>query len=126
MKNNILLLLFTALFMLSCSKEEDTPLLSKNITFDASIHGLTRATATDFEDEDIVGIYTWTGDNSIISTTNKKDYKYIYSKSSWESENPLTWPDLTTNYYFMGVYPTRDITDFTADNYTLDVSDQEA
>jgi len=112
--------------MLSCSKEEDTPLLSKNITFDASIHGLTRATATDFEDEDIVGIYTWTGDNSIISTTNKKDYKYIYSKSSWESENPLTWPDLTTNYYFMGVYPTRDITDFTADNYTLDVSDQEA
>ena len=125
-KENFLLLMFTALFVLSCSKEKDTPLFTKNITIDASINDLTRATDTDFEDDDIVGVYAWTGDNSVIATPDKTDYTYSSSSSSWSSEDPLTWSDLTTDYYFMGVYPTRDITDFTADNYTLDLSDQEA
>jgi len=121
-------LVFTiiALLMLDCSKGDDESLLSNAITIDASVKSLTRGASESFNDEDVVRVYAWTGDNSVISNTSDKNYTYSSSSSTWYSEDPLTWADLTTDYYFMGVYPARDITDFTTDSYTLDVSDQES
>jgi len=122
------------LFLSGCSKENDYPIEdgpSNYVKFNTGI--LTKSpTATAFTTGDNITVYHWSGDNGstvITSGTTKKDYSF--DGNNWDvteaSAPAISWPDLTTNYYFMGVYPTpdHDIPDFTADPYTLDISNEE-
>ena len=38
----------------------------------------------------------------------------------------MLWADMVTPHYFLGIYPARTVSDFTADPYTLDPADYEA
>ena len=38
----------------------------------------------------------------------------------------MLWADMVSPHYFIGIFPARAVTDFTADSYTLDPADYEA
>ena len=127
MKKILLSLTIVALLFAGCSKENDDSIedfTSKYVSINATMDLSTKATATAFESGDVIGVYAWNGsDETITAGTEKKDYGY--DGSDWSTLNPMEWTDLTTNYYFFGVYPTTDhvVDDFTADPFEL-VSNQ--
>lgn len=48
-----------------------------------------------------------------------------YDGTNWTASPQMLWKDMITPHYFLGVYPTRAITDFVEDTYALDVTKQE-
>lgn len=104
--------------MSSCNKDNEAPEVSKYITIDAGVGSLTRATSTAFETNDKVSIYAWTGSNTAVQTPLVVDNALnTYDGTKWTAVPQMLWKDNTTAHYFLGVYPTKAITDFTADTY---------
>ncbi len=104
----------------SCNKENsNTPEPSKFITIDAGLGTPTRATAEAFEKDDKISIYAWTGDNSSVPTDLVVNNSInTYDGTKWIAEPQMLWRDAATAHYFIGIHPTKAITDFTADSYT--------
>ena len=48
-----------------------------------------------------------------------------YDGTKWSASPQMLWKDMTSAHYFVGVYPNKAITDFAADAYTLDATNQE-
>ncbi len=110
-----------AVFALSsCNKEDKTKVEpSKYITIDAGLGTLTRVTAEAFEKDDNISIYAWTGSNTIVPTDLVVNNSInTYDGTKWVAAPQMLWKDAVTAHYFIGVYPTKLITDFTADSYT--------
>ena len=105
----------------SCNKEEGTAIEpSKYITVDAGVGSLTRATAKAFEANDQISIYAWTGSNTAVATELVVNNSInTYDGAKWTAAPLMLWADMITDHYFIGVYPTKAITDFTADSYTV-------
>jgi len=126
MKNILFTLSLAAMILASCSHEDEvTP--SKFITVNAQVGTLTKASSTAFEANDQISVYAWTGDNTTISTplvVNNVINTYD-GTDAWTPASQMLWQDMTTNHYFLGVYPAHEITDFTADPYTFDASNPE-
>jgi len=141
-KNVLLSMAIAALFLAGCSKENDSPIedgSSNYVSIKAGIgQFLTKShNATTFNDGAVIGVYAWTGDAATITATEKKDY--TLSGTDWTATTAMTWPDITTNHYFLGVYPTPDhllstnpstaegSTDgsFIADTYTLNTANDD-
>ena len=141
-KNVLLSMAIAALFLAGCSKENDSPIedgSSNYVSIKAGIgQFLTKShNATTFNDGAVIGVYAWTGDAATITATEKKDYTYF--GTAWTATTAMTWPDITTNHYFLGVYPTPDhllstnpstaegSTDgsFIADTYTLNTANDD-
>ena len=127
-KNLFLSLTIASLFLLSCSKEDEVTskiVTSKYVTIYASMANSTKATDTAFDSEDVIGVYSWTGEAGTISDAEiKKDY--TYNGSLWSTPSPMVWSDLTTANYFMGVFPNREISSFTEDPFMINLNDREA
>ena len=126
MKTEKILLSFiiTAILILACSTEDKPSSTLESIKIDASINTLVKGSDLTFNNADVIGVYSWTGETTQILIAEKKDYKYSSTSALWSTDIPMIWPDLTTDCYFLGVYPTRNINDFAVDNYKLDVSNQ--
>lgn len=119
----------------ACSSDEAAPAdqtAAKNITIEASIGAMTRATTTGnsavFDAGDGVSIYAWTGTATAVPADLVVNgvVNSLGADGTWMPATPMLWADMVTPHYFLGLYPERTVTDFTADPYTLDPADYEA
>ena len=113
----------------SCNpKSLDPALRPATITIDASIGELTKVQNTGyssaFESGDQVMLYAWTGSaTSVPDAKVVNGVKNTYDGSKWSAETQMLWADMLSPHYFLGIYPARTVTNFTADSYTLDPDD---
>lgn len=104
---------------------------AKEIKVNASIGQMTRVTTdgnqSAFETGDRISVYAWLGtadDAKQIAVNNSVNT--LGSDGAWTANPQMLWTDMSSAHYFLGIYPERDVTNFTTDGYTLDVADQEA
>lgn len=134
MKRILLSLTAIALLAASCGKEgagvSDAETAPKYIAVEAEIGLMTRATTTGnstvFDQGDKIKVYAWTNTQTdmpqsfvVAGVDNVKD------DGKWIPEIPMLWKDMTFHHYFLSVYPSRQIADFTADPFTIDEADYE-
>ena len=128
-----------ALLAAGCGHNEDTPSeVAKYITVNTSIGQMTRmATDADgsqrFEANDQISVYAWTGKATEVAVNNLVVNNSVntYDGTAWTASPLMLWADPGTPHFFLGIYPAKAqiasaVTDFTADDYTLDTADQEA
>src|SRR5574344_256726 len=116
----------------SCSNDEEVAETAKCISVSSSIGTLTRATVTNgvesFSTNDKISVYVWTGSSSTIASNalvvNNSINTYD-GVAKWTAEPQMLWKDMVSAHYFMARYPQKAITDFTTDEYTLNVDKQE-
>lgn len=118
--------LATALLALAgCSNDnEDTTESAKYITVTTSIGQMTRVvTHTDgsqsFADGDQISLYAWIGTNTEQTQMVVDGVTNTCNGSSWIPDTQMLWADMTSGHYFLGIYPARTVTSFTAEPYTL-------
>lgn len=134
MKKRFIPLAALGLMAAACSNDESAPAQpeAKFITIEASIGSLTRATTTGnsatFDAGDKVTLYAWTGTATAVPTDKVVDgvVNTLGTDGKWTPATQMLWSDMVTPHYFLGLYPARTVTDFTADPYTLDPADYEA
>ena len=118
----------------ACSSDESAPAQqeAKYITIEASIGSMTRATTTGntsvFDAGDGVTLYAWTGSATAVPADKVVDgvVNTLGTDGKWTPATQMLWADMVTPHYFLGIYPARTVSDFTADPYTLDPADYEA
>ena len=134
-KTYLFTLMAMALTLGSCSDNENGigGETSKYITVSTSIGNMTRV-ATDanggqtFEEGDEISVYAWTGAPTVAPETRERVVNNAINKltnGSWVSTPQMLWKNNRDKHYFIGVYPTAAISDFTAGEYKLDVAKQE-
>ncbi len=113
----------------SCGKFSGTP---REITIQAGIGAMTKVATTGdkaaFEAGDKIAVFAWTGDKTAVPAARAVDgvANTLGTDGKWTPAAQMLWDDDESAHYFLGVYPLRTITDFTADPYTLDPADQKA
>lgn len=136
MKQKIPILAVATLAMAfaSCSNDDNNGMeAAKYITVNTSIGTLSRTvTATNgtqtFADGDQISVYAWTGSAASIAAENLVVNNAVNTLSvsgetkTWTANPQMLWKDMTTAHYFLGVYPQKAITDFTADAYAFDAT----
>ena len=116
--------------LIACSRENSLK-ESKTITIQASIGAVTKVTTTGntakFDDGDKVTLYAWTGDKTAVPAKKVVDGigNTLYG-SVWLPDQAMLWADMVTPHYFLGIYPTRTVTDFKADAFTIKPDDYQA
>ena len=99
-----------------------------SITVDASIGPMTKVAyngnATEFSVGDQIAVYGWTGSADAVPSKLAVNgvRNTLGTDGTWTPATQMFWKNSTDAHYFVGVYPAKDITDFTADAYTLDPS----
>lgn len=131
-KFSTLAIAFAAFCLTSCHCDDDTSTTSKYITVATSIGQMTRTT-TDadgnqkFAKDDKISIYAWTGNATAVPADFVVNNSInTYDGAKWTASPQMLWKDMETPHYFLGIYPNRAVTDFTADEYALDTEKQEA
>lgn len=122
-----------ALLVLTACTNDHEPgdVSAKYITVSASVGPMTRTVTdgvtTTFAPGDRISVYAWTGSADAVPSALVVDNSVnTYDGSAWTAYPQMLWADMSSAHYFLGIYPERNVTDFTADSYTLDVADQEA
>ena len=118
----------------ACSNDDSAPAQqeAKYITIEASIGNMTRATTTGnsatFDAGDGVTLYAWTGSATAVPADRVVNgvVNTLGTDGKWTPATQMLWADMVTPHYFLGIYPARTVSDFTADPYTLDPADYEA
>ena len=105
---------------------------SKYITVSTSIGNMTRV-ATDangdqtFEEGDEISVYAWTGAPTVALEAHERVVNNAINKltnGSWVSTPQMLWKNNRDKHYFIGVYPTKAISDLTAGEYAFDETKQ--
>ena len=133
-KTYLFALMAMALTLGSCSDNENGigGETSKYITVSTSIGNMTRV-ATDekggqtFEEGDEISVYAWTGDATVAPETSERVVNNAINKltnGSWVSTPQMLWKNNRDKHYFIGVYPTKAISDLTAGEYAFDETKQ--
>ena len=133
-KTYLFLLMTMALALGSCSDNENGigGETSKYITVSTSIGNMTRV-ATDangdqtFEEGDEISVYAWTGDATVAPETSERVVNNAINKltnGSWVSTPQMLWKNNRDKHYFIGVYPTKAISDLAAGEYVFDETKQ--
>lgn len=133
-KTYLFALMTMALTLGSCSDNENGigGETSKYITVSTSIGNMTRV-ATDakggqtFEEGDEISVYAWTGDATAVPAATGRvvdNAKNKLTKGSWISTPQMLWKNNRDKHYFIGVYPTKAISDLTAGEYAFDETKQ--
>ena len=126
-KSNISFAAAVLLALAGCNKETAT-VATGDITIDASIGAMTKVSYngndTHFTDGDQIAVYAWVGSPAHVPGTRVVDgVKNRFDGTNWTPEKQMRWKTVTDPHYFLGVYPAKSITDFKADDYTLDPAD---
>lgn len=133
-KHSFIAVAALALMATACSNEENGGAneAAKYITVSPTIGQMTRVTSDSpqaFEAGDQISVFAWTGTAESVNTddliVNGSINTLSSDLSAWTAEPQMLWKNTTDAHYFLSVYPSRSIADFTADQYTLDVADQE-
>ena len=133
-KTYLFALMAMVLTLGSCSDNENGigGETSKYITVSTSIGNMTRV-ATDakggqtFEEGDEISVYAWTGDATVAPETRERVVNNAINKltnGSWVSTPQMLWKNNRDKHYFIGVYPTKAISDLTAGEYAFDETKQ--
>ena len=133
-KTYLIALMAMALTLGSCSDNENGigGETSKYITVSTSIGNMTRV-ATDekggqtFEEGDEISVYAWTGDATIAPDASERVVNNAINKltnGSWVSTPQMLWKNNRDKHYFIGVYPTKAISDLAAGDYVFDATKQ--
>ena len=116
-----------ALLLLPGCNKEPGPADSGCITIEAAVGPMTKmdydGDKTTFTAGDQIALYAWTGSSSPVPTERVVDgvVNTLGGDGKWTPASLMRWKTMTDKHYFLGVSPAReDITDFTADPYTLD------
>jgi len=127
MKKLSILALALSILAVSCNKEAgkgDPGGAAGEIRVSATVNGITKATTqgavTTFDDGDQLSLYVWTGDNTAVPASpwiNGEVNTYNWETKKWNPANLMLWQNGTDAHYFLGVFPARAITNFTADPY---------
>lgn len=128
MKKLSILALALSVLAASCTKEVDEMGSGRaragEIRVSAMVNGITKATTdgavTTFENGDQLSLYVWTGDNKAVPDVRWIDGEvntYNSETKKWDPANLMLWQNGTDPHYFLGVYPARAITNFTADPF---------
>jgi hypothetical protein len=134
MKTYLFALIAMALTLGSCSDNENGIgcETSKYITVSTSIGNMTRV-ATDangdqtFEEGDEISVYAWTGAPTVALEAHERVVNNAINKltnGSWVSTPQMLWKNNRDKHYFIGVYPTKAISDLTAGEYAFDETKQ--
>lgn len=133
-KTCLFALMAMALTLGSCSDNENGigGETSKYITVSTSIGNMTRV-VTDanggqaFEEGDEISVYAWTGDATVAPETSERVVNNAINKltnGSWVSTPQMLWKNNRDKHYFIGVYPTKAISDLAAGEYVFDETKQ--
>ena len=130
---NIIVLFAAAgvLALAGCSKEPEAA-DGGNITIEASVGAMTKVSydgdKTGFTDGDQIAVFGWTGSADAVPATRVVDgvVNTLGTDGKWTPESPMLWKPGLVEHYFLGVYPVHAITDYTADDYTLDPANYAA
>jgi hypothetical protein len=133
-KTYLFVLMTMVLALGSCSDNENGigGETSKYITVSTSIGNMTRV-ATDangdqtFEEGDEISVYAWTGDATVAPETSERVVNNAINKltnGSWVSTPQMLWKNNRDKHYFIGVYPTKAISDLAAGEYVFDETKQ--
>ena len=133
-KTYLFVLMTMALALGSCSDNENGigGETSKYITVSTSIGNMTRV-ATDangdqtFEEGDEISVYAWTGDATAVPAATGRVVDNAINKltkGSWIPTPQMLWKNNRDKHYFIGVYPTKAISDLTAGEYAFDETKQ--
>ena len=131
-KFSTLAIAVAAFCLASCHCDDDTSTTSKYITVATSIGQMTRTTTDadgnqEFAKDDKISIYAWTGNATAVPADFVVNNSInTYDGAKWTASPQMLWKDMETPHYFLGIYPNRAVTDFTADEYALDTEKQEA
>lgn len=102
----------------SCNQAESLENKSNVIHISTTINNLTRTSKTSFIAGDAISVYAYeTGDIEKLVINNSIN---TYDGTAWNAVPEMKWGDQSIKYDFLGVYPTRNITDFTSTNFTLE------
>ena len=80
-----------------------------------------------FEEGDEISVYAWTGDATVAPETRERVVNNAINKltnGSWISNPQMLWKNNRDKHYFIGVYPTKAISDLTAGEYAFDETKQ--
>lgn len=136
MKAQITTLALCAMTLAACNHDKDDapqPSNSGEIVIDANVGQMTEKKSlklgTTFDTGDAISVYAWTGSSSAIDAENLQVNNAINTlgdDGKWTATPKMLWKDGQSKHYFLGVYPQKAITNFTADEYALNTADQEA
>ncbi len=131
----ILFSLIAVAALTACNNDEDFPQINTTdeIRVNASIGQMTRVAtdgmASHFENGDKIMVYGWTGDKTAVPANppiaSVNTLKIENSVETWEAQPQMLWQSQTAAHYFIGIYPVRTVTNFSADAYVLDETKQE-
>lgn len=131
-KTSIIALAALALLAASCGNDHENGAVetAKYITVNTSIGALSRTTTADdgtqvFEKDDAISVYVWTGTADAINTSGlvvNNSINTYDGTSAWTPAPQMLWKDMTSAHFFLGIYPAREVSDFTADAYALDLT----
>lgn len=106
-----------ALVAAACNKEAQqipaTETYSNEIRVEASMPGATRATLTEFEVGDVMGLYAveYSGESVAelqLGGNYLNNEAMTYNGTEWTSERPLYWSKNACDFY--GIYPRQELT----------------
>ena len=118
------LLSFALFFSCCCGDDHDD---AKYINIEAAIGSVSPASVS-FTTGDKMTLYAWTGSTDAASASIVVDgVECTYgSDSRWTAASPVVWSDTDAPHYFIAFSPAHRVSNFTADPYTLNPSDQRA
>ena len=116
----------------ACNNEDSAPVYEpRYITIEANIGAMTKVVTTGntavFETADSISLYAWTGTKTAVSATKVVNgvKNGLGADGKWTPKTQMLWADMVSEHYFLGIYPPRTVTDFSADKFTLDASNYE-
>ena len=116
----------SVLALFSCDKEKGgtEPAARSAITIEAAIGTPTKVAydgdAASFAAGDQISLYAWMGSAEAVPEKKIVDgVVNTFDGTLWKPETQMLWSHVKENHYFLGVYPKKYITNFTADDYTL-------
>ena len=120
----------------SCSDSENTigTEAPKSITVSTSIGKMTRITtdakgAQAFSEGDEISVYAWTGSADKVPAAAERVVNNAINKLTdkvWVATPQMLWKNNLDQHYFIGIYPTKNVDNLTADTYTFNAENQLA
>lgn len=91
-----------------------------NMVIETSLNSPTATMAKpgDFEPNDQISIYSWTGSNTEVGELVIDNAINTYNGTEWKSTPLMNWKDENSAHYFIGIHPSKAVSDFTADSYS--------
>ena len=138
MKTKYYMIALAAMTMMlgSCSDSENTTGTEapKSITVSTSIGKMTRITTDEkgaqaFSEGDEISVYAWTGSADKVPAAAERVVNNAINKLTdkvWVATPQMLWKNNLDQHYFIGIYPTKNVDNLTADTYTFNAENQLA